>query len=155
MYALYCGLVVNAVTGLLLAPSIHHLMHQVHWEEPLDGTIVATAVPTIVGELGGLTHLSWVVTAYLLAQTVVTPLLLDGGISGQVMVRKADSSLRRWPGTRSVPLGLVARPVRAFEALDYISAGSPKGEYRVEEGFIPAARRLGRSGPENPHRAAE
>ena len=40
----------------------------------LDSTIVATALPTIVGELGGLTHLSWVVTAYLLAQTVVTPL---------------------------------------------------------------------------------
>jgi EmrB/QacA subfamily drug resistance transporter len=40
----------------------------------LDSTIVATALPTIVGEMGGLTHLSWVVTAYLLAQTVVTPL---------------------------------------------------------------------------------
>ena len=40
----------------------------------LDGTIVSTALPTIVGELGGLSHLSWVVTAYLLAQTVVTPL---------------------------------------------------------------------------------
>lgn len=40
----------------------------------LDGTIVATALPTIVGDLGGLSHLSWVVTAYLLAQTVVTPL---------------------------------------------------------------------------------
>jgi EmrB/QacA subfamily drug resistance transporter len=40
----------------------------------LDQTIVATALPTIVGDLGGLEHLSWVVTAYLLAQTVVTPL---------------------------------------------------------------------------------
>jgi EmrB/QacA subfamily drug resistance transporter len=40
----------------------------------LDATIVATALPTIVGELGGLERLSWVVTAYLLAQTVVTPL---------------------------------------------------------------------------------
>src|SRR5206468_3927387 len=34
----------------------------------LDSTIVSTALPTIVGELGGLAHLSWVVTAYLLAQ---------------------------------------------------------------------------------------
>jgi magnesium-transporting ATPase (P-type) len=34
LYALYCGLVVIAVTGLLLAPGIHHLMHRVHWEEP-------------------------------------------------------------------------------------------------------------------------
>ena len=33
----------------------------------LDQTIVSTALPTIVGELGGLDHLSWVVTAYLLA----------------------------------------------------------------------------------------
>ena len=40
----------------------------------LDQTIVSTALPTIVGELGGLTHLSWVVTAYLLSSTVVTPL---------------------------------------------------------------------------------
>jgi MFS family permease len=40
----------------------------------LDQTIVSTALPTIVSELGGLEHLSWVVTAYLLAVTVVTPL---------------------------------------------------------------------------------
>ncbi|HSL25205.1 MAG TPA: MDR family MFS transporter [Acidimicrobiia bacterium] len=40
----------------------------------LDQTIVATALPTIVGELGGLEHLSWVVTAYLLASTVTAPL---------------------------------------------------------------------------------
>ena len=33
----------------------------------LDQTIVSTALPTIVGDLGGLQHLSWVVTAYLLA----------------------------------------------------------------------------------------
>ena len=40
----------------------------------LDSTIVSTALPTIVGDLGGLEHISWVVTAYLLAQTVVMPL---------------------------------------------------------------------------------
>jgi len=40
----------------------------------LDSTIVATALPTIAGDLGGLNHISWVSTAYLLAQTVVTPL---------------------------------------------------------------------------------
>ena len=39
----------------------------------LDQTIVSTALPTIVGDLGGLAHLSWVVSAYLLAQTAVTP----------------------------------------------------------------------------------
>ena len=40
----------------------------------LDQTIVSTALPTIVGEFGGLAHLSWIVTAYLLATTIVTPL---------------------------------------------------------------------------------
>ena len=40
----------------------------------LDQTIVSTALPTIVDDLGGLNHLSWVVTAYLLAITIVTPL---------------------------------------------------------------------------------
>ncbi|WP_242606276.1 MDR family MFS transporter [Protofrankia symbiont of Coriaria ruscifolia] len=40
----------------------------------LDQTIVSTALPTIVGDLGGLSHLSWVVTAYLLASTASTPL---------------------------------------------------------------------------------
>jgi len=36
----------------------------------LDQTIVSTALPTIVGDLHGLNHISWVVTAYLLASTV-------------------------------------------------------------------------------------
>jgi EmrB/QacA subfamily drug resistance transporter len=40
----------------------------------LDQTIVATALPIIVGEIGGLSHLSWIVTAYLLSSTVVVPL---------------------------------------------------------------------------------
>ena len=40
----------------------------------LDQTIVSTALPTIVGDLGGLNHLSWVVTAYLLASTASTPI---------------------------------------------------------------------------------
>lgn len=40
----------------------------------LDQTIVSTALPTIVGDLGGLTHLSWVITAYLLTSTASTPL---------------------------------------------------------------------------------
>ena len=40
----------------------------------LDQTIVSTALPTIVEDLGGLEHLSWVVTAYLLSSTVVGPI---------------------------------------------------------------------------------
>jgi EmrB/QacA subfamily drug resistance transporter len=58
------GRVLVAFSGLLLAMLL----------ASLDQTIVATALPTIVGELGGLERLSWVVTSYLLAQTVVTPL---------------------------------------------------------------------------------
>jgi len=40
----------------------------------LDQTIVSTALPTIVGDLGGISHLSWVVTAYLLSATIAAPL---------------------------------------------------------------------------------
>jgi drug resistance transporter, EmrB/QacA subfamily len=55
------GLVIASVAVLLLLAS-------------LDQTIVSTALPTIVADLGGLEHLSWVVTAYILASTVVAPL---------------------------------------------------------------------------------
>ena len=56
----------------------------------LDQTIVSTALPTIVGELGGLDHLSWVVTAYLLALTVVTPLYGKlGDLYGRKVVLQA------------------------------------------------------------------
>ncbi|AWB93334.1 MDR family MFS transporter [Aeromicrobium chenweiae] len=41
----------------------------------LDSTVVSTALPTIVGDLGGGDHVSWVVTSYLLAQTVVTAVI--------------------------------------------------------------------------------
>jgi EmrB/QacA subfamily drug resistance transporter len=40
----------------------------------LDQSIVATALPTIVADLGGIDHLSWVVTAYILTSTIVAPL---------------------------------------------------------------------------------
>jgi MFS family permease len=52
----------------------------------LDQTIVATALPTIAGDLHGLSDLSWVVTAYILASTVSTPLW---GKLGDLYGRKA------------------------------------------------------------------
>jgi EmrB/QacA subfamily drug resistance transporter len=51
----------------------------------LDQTIVATALPTIVGDLNGLDHISWVVTAYLLTSTVTLPLY---GRVGDIYGRK-------------------------------------------------------------------
>ncbi|MEO8194058.1 MAG: hypothetical protein ABI681_09405 [Gemmatimonadales bacterium] len=33
VYALYAGLVIIALAGLLLGPGVHHLMHHVHWDE--------------------------------------------------------------------------------------------------------------------------
>ncbi|MFJ5260107.1 MDR family MFS transporter [Streptomyces sp. NPDC088387] len=51
----------------------------------LDQTIVGTALPTIVSDLGGAEHMSWVVTAYLLAETVATVLV---GKFGDLFGRK-------------------------------------------------------------------
>lgn len=51
----------------------------------LDQTIVATALPTIVGELGGVNHLLWVVTAYVLAATITMPIY---GKMGDLIGRK-------------------------------------------------------------------
>ncbi|MEU0627621.1 MDR family MFS transporter [Streptomyces sp. NPDC005989] len=51
----------------------------------LDQTIVGTALPTIVSDLGGAAHMSWVVTAYLLAETVATVLV---GKFGDLFGRK-------------------------------------------------------------------
>jgi EmrB/QacA subfamily drug resistance transporter len=56
----------------------------------LDQTIVSTALPTIVGDLGGLNHLSWVVTAYLLTATVAGPLYGKlGDLFGRKLVLQA------------------------------------------------------------------
>src|ERR1700727_3752102 len=56
----------------------------------LDQTIVSTALPTIVGELGGLESLSWVVTAYLLTSTIVVPLYGKfGDLFGRKIVLQA------------------------------------------------------------------
>ncbi|MFC9930360.1 MDR family MFS transporter [Streptomyces sp. NPDC127190] len=52
----------------------------------LDQTIVGTALPTIVSDLGGAAHMSWVVTSYLLAETVATVLV---GKFGDQFGRKA------------------------------------------------------------------
>lgn len=51
----------------------------------LDSSIVATALPTITRELGGLEHIAWVVTAYMLTTTITTPIY---GKLGDLLGRK-------------------------------------------------------------------
>lgn len=70
----------------------------------LDGTIVGTALPTIVGELGGLDHLSWVVTSYLLTTAVATPSGARSAICTDVRAATSppspsSSSARSSPGS--------------------------------------------------------
>ena len=83
----------------------------------LDQTIVSTALPTIVGDLGGLSHLSWVVTAYLLASTVSGPLYgklgdLYGLLRRGVRSRHRDrAAARRLPRRQPlVALDLLRQP---------------------------------------------
>ena len=68
----------------------------------LDSTIVSTALPTIVGDLGGLEHISWVVTAYLLAQTVVMPLLRQARRPLRAQARAAGRARRSSCSGRSL-----------------------------------------------------
>jgi len=56
----------------------------------LDQTITSTALPTISGEFGGLNHLSWIVTAYMLAATIVSPIYGKlGDLYGRKVVLQA------------------------------------------------------------------
>jgi EmrB/QacA subfamily drug resistance transporter len=56
---------INTIFGALLAGMLM---------AALDQTIVSTAMPTIVGDLGGVSHMAWMTTAYLLATTLVMPI---------------------------------------------------------------------------------
>ncbi|WP_312181612.1 MFS transporter, partial [Arthrobacter sp.] len=67
--------IVLVFAGLILAVLI----------SALDQTIVSTALPTIVGDLHGLDHLSWVITAYLLTSTIGLPIY---GKLGDLLGRK-------------------------------------------------------------------
>ena len=89
----------------------------------LDQTIVSTALPTIVGDLGGLNHLSWVVTSYLLASTVSTPLY---GKLGDMMGRKPvflAAILIFLAGSMLAGLSQTMGELIGFRALQGIGAG--------------------------------
>ncbi|VWC96183.1 DSBA oxidoreductase [Burkholderia contaminans] len=75
----------DAPTGLIVAALLLVMLLSA-----LDQTIVSTVLPTIVGELGGLDQLSWVVTAYPLSSTVVLPLYGKlGDLYGRKIVLQA------------------------------------------------------------------
>src|ERR687888_604735 len=89
----------------------------------LDQTIVSTALPTIVGDLGGVAHLSWVVTAYLLASTIAGPLYGKlGDLYGRKLVLQAAIGIFL---VGSVLCGLSQNMAEliAFRALQGLGAG--------------------------------
>jgi len=89
----------------------------------LDQTIVSTALPTIVGDLGGLNHLSWVVTSYLLAATVSTPIY---GKLGDMIGRKPvflAAILIFLAGSMLSGLSQTMGELIAFRAVQGIGAG--------------------------------
>ena len=110
----------------------------------LDQTIVSTALPTIVGDLGGLDHLSWVVTAYLLAITIVTPLY---GKLGDLYGRK------RRPAGRARPLpdrlgalrpGQRMTELIAFRAIQGLGGGGLMVSAQAAIGDVVSPRERGR-----------
>src|ERR1041384_1261699 len=89
----------------------------------LDQTIVSTALPTIVGDLGGVEHLSWVVTAYLLASTVTGPLYGKlGDLYGRKLVLQAAIVIFL-VGSALCGLSQNMGELIAFRALQGIGAG--------------------------------
>jgi EmrB/QacA subfamily drug resistance transporter len=89
----------------------------------LDQLIVGTALPRIVGDLGGVAHLSWVVTAYVLAATVTTPLY---GKLGDLYGRKKlflTSIVIFLAGSALSGLAQSMTQLIAFRALQGLGAG--------------------------------
>ena len=110
----------------------------------LDQTIVATALPTIAGDLHGLNHLSWVVTAYLLTTCISTPLW---GKLGDLYGRKALFQLAIVIFlVGSVLSGLSQSMVEliAFRAIQGIGAGGLMVGAQAIMGDVVSARQRGK-----------
>jgi len=93
------------------------------WLAALDQTVVSTALPTMVGDLGGLSYLSWVVTAYLLTSTVSGPLYGKfGDLYGRKIVLQVAIAVFL---VGSALCGLAQNMVQliAFRALEGIGGG--------------------------------
>ncbi len=110
----------------------------------LDQTIVSTALPTIVGELGGLAHLSWIVTAYLLATTIVTPLYGKlGDLLGRKIVLQAAILLFLF-GSALCGLSRSMGGLIAFRALQGLGGGGLMVTAMAAIGDIISPRERGR-----------
>jgi EmrB/QacA subfamily drug resistance transporter len=110
----------------------------------LDQTIVDTALPTIVGDLGGLAHISWVVTAYLLATTVVAPLYgKRGDLYGRKGVLQFGIALFLL-GSAFCGLSRNLLELIAFRALEGLGGGGMMVTAMAVVGDIVPARERGR-----------
>jgi EmrB/QacA subfamily drug resistance transporter len=110
----------------------------------LDQTIVATALPTIAGDLHGLNHLSWVVTAYLLATCISTPLW---GKLGDLYGRKSLFQLAIvvfLVGSMLSGLSQSMAELIAFRAIQGIGAGGLMVGSQAIMGDVVPARQRGR-----------
>jgi EmrB/QacA subfamily drug resistance transporter len=110
----------------------------------LDQTIVATALPAIVDELGGLTDLAWVVTAYLLTSTVSLPLYgkLSDLYGRPVMYRVAI--LAFLAGSLGCGIAQSMGQLSAFRALQGIGAGGLMAMAQATIGDVVSPRERGR-----------
>jgi len=110
----------------------------------LDQTIVSTALPTIVGELGGLSHLSWVVTAYLLASTASTPLYGKlGDLYGRKIIFQAAIVIFL-AGSALSGLSQNMGELIAFRAVQGLGAGGLMSSVMAIVGDVVAPRERGR-----------
>ncbi len=110
----------------------------------LDNLIVSTALPRIVGDLGGVAHLSWVVTAYILASTVTTPFY---GKLGDMYGRKRffiTAIIIFLIGSALSGLSQTMTELIAFRALQGLGAGGLMVSAMATLGDIVAPRERGR-----------
>ena len=110
----------------------------------LDNLIVSTALPRIVGDLGGVAHLSWVVTAYILASTITTPFY---GKLGDMYGRKKffiSAIIIFLIGSALSGLSQSMTELIAFRALQGLGAGGLMVSAMATLGDIVAPRERGR-----------
>ena len=110
----------------------------------LDNLIVSTALPRIVGDLGGVAHLSWVVTAYILASTITTPFY---GKLGNMYGRKkffVAAIIIFLAGSALSGLSQTMGELIAFRAIQGLGAGGLMVGAMATLGDIVAPRERGR-----------